>query len=248
MTHQYQLGDYVRIHDHDGAEITVKITDSGIPNRQGDFTFKAGARMFKNSEILGLGDVPVVSEKKFEEKRLFNIGDQVVIDRKSRAAIVGRDERSAIFPYRVQYFGGHKDWIEVHRIKHFIPELPTPAPDTEVHEDLGREQSSISSTGGEKNVKPEKFSLIPVEALAKVAEHYGVGAKKYSAHQWRKGYEWSKSYDALQRHATAFWSGEDNDFETGTPHMAAVAFHALTLLTFMDEQPAHDDRYRSETK
>ncbi|WJZ27861.1 hypothetical protein MOMMJLID_CDS0053 [Arthrobacter phage 1191A] len=62
MTHQYQTGDYVRIHDHDGAEITVKITDSGIPNRQGDFAFKAGARMFKNSEILGLGEVPVVSE------------------------------------------------------------------------------------------------------------------------------------------------------------------------------------------
>ena len=196
MTHQYQLGDYVRIHDHDGAEITVKITDSGIPNRQGDFAFKAGARMFKNSEILGLGEVPVTLAKDLEEQ-----------------------------------------WA-----------LMTPAPDTEVHADLEREQSSISSTGGAKNVKPEKFSLIPVEALAKVAEHYGVGAKKYSAHQWRKGYEWSKSYDALQRHATAFWSGEDNDFETGTPHMAAVAFHALTLLTFMDEQPAHDDRYRSETK
>lgn len=111
-----------------------------------------------------------------------------------------------------------------------------------------REQPSVSSTGGAKNVKPEKFSLIPTQALAKVAEHYGVGAEKYAAHQWRKGYEWSKSYDALQRHATAFWSGEDSDLETGTPHMAAVAFHALTLLTFMDEQPAHDDRYRSETK
>ena len=69
---EYKLGDYVRIHDHDGAEITVKITDSGIPNRQGDFTFKAGARMFKQSEILGLGDVPVVSEKK-----AFSVGDAV---------------------------------------------------------------------------------------------------------------------------------------------------------------------------
>lgn len=107
-----------------------------------------------------------------------------------------------------------------------------------------REQPSVSSTGGSKNVKPEKFSLIPSQALAKVAEHYGVGAEKYAAHQWRQGYEWSKSYDALQRHANAFWAGEDNDRETGTPHMAAVAFHALTLLTFMDEHPNHDDRYK----
>ena len=141
---EYKLGDYVRIRDHDGAEITVKITDSGIPNRQGDFAFKAGARMFKNSEILGLGEVPVVSEKKFEEEEcLFKIGDQVIIDRTSRAVIVGRDYRSAIFPYRVQYFGGHKDWIEVHRIKHFIPELPTPAPDTEVHADLVAENEAV---------------------------------------------------------------------------------------------------------
>lgn len=110
-----------------------------------------------------------------------------------------------------------------------------------------REKPSISSTGGEKNVKPEKFSLIPTQALAKVAEHYGVGAEKYAAHQWRQGYEWSKSYDALQRHANAFWAGEDNDSETGTPHMAAVAFHALTLLTFMDEHPNHDDRYKEQS-
>lgn len=110
-----------------------------------------------------------------------------------------------------------------------------------------REQPSVSSTGGAKNVKPEKFSLLPTQALAKVAEHYGVGAEKYSAHQWRQGYEWSKSYDALQRHANAFWAGEDNDPETKTPHMAAVAFHALTLLTFMDEHPNHDDRYKEQS-
>ena len=172
MTHQYKLGDYVRIHDHDGAEITVKITDSGIPNRQGDFTFKAGARMFKNSEILGPGEVPVVSEKKFEEKRLFNIGDQVVIDRKSRAVIVGRDERSAIFPYRVQYFGGHKDWIEVHRIKHFIPELPTPAPDTEVHADLvaENERARILSTA-EKLINGDRAKAYghPKENFGRIA-------------------------------------------------------------------------------
>lgn len=112
--------------------------------------------------------------------------------------------------------------------------------------DNSREQPSVSSTGGAKNVKPEKFSLIPTQALAKVAEHYGVGAEKYAAHQWRQGYEWSKSYDALQRHANAFWAGEDNDPETKTPHMAAVAFHALTLLTFMEEHPNHDDRYKEQ--
>lgn len=110
------------------------------------------------------------------------------------------------------------------------------------------ETRSTSSSGAEKGVKPETFSLIPVEALEQVARHYGEGAKKYAPHNWRAGYEWSKSYDALQRHANAFWRGEDTDAETGSPHMAAVAFHALTLLTFMQEQPEYDDRYKEQNK
>jgi len=85
------------------------------------------------------------------------------------------------------------------------------------------EVRTTSSTGGEKGMKDERHSLIPTEALAAVARHYGIGARKYADHNWRRGYEWSKSYDALQRHAQAFWGGEDIDEETGSPHMAAVA-------------------------
>lgn len=105
------------------------------------------------------------------------------------------------------------------------------------------EVRSVSSTGGEKGTKDERYDLIPVEALAKVARHFGAGAQKYEDHNWRKGYEWSKSYAALQRHASAFWGGEDIDEETGSPHMAAVAFHSLALLTYMDDHPEFDDRY-----
>lgn len=80
-------------------------------------------------------------------------------------------------------------------------------------------------------------------ALTALAEHYGVGAEKYDDNQWRKGYEWSKSYAALQRHLTAWWGGEDIDAETGSSHLAAVAWHSFTLLTFIREQPDFDDRF-----
>ena len=105
------------------------------------------------------------------------------------------------------------------------------------------EVRTTSSTGGEKGVKPERYDLIPVEAMASVAQLYGKGAQKYEAHNWRRGYEWSKSYQALQRHATAFWGGEDLDPEMQLPHLASVVFHALTLMTFMKEQPQFDDRF-----
>lgn len=105
------------------------------------------------------------------------------------------------------------------------------------------EVRTTSSTGGEKGTKPERYDLIPVEALASVARLYGEGAKKYAEHNWRRGYEWSKSYAALQRHASEFWKGVDIDPETGEPHMAAVIFHALALITFTEEHPNFDDRY-----
>ncbi|MCO4257399.1 dATP/dGTP diphosphohydrolase domain-containing protein [Pseudarthrobacter cellobiosi] len=109
------------------------------------------------------------------------------------------------------------------------------------------EVRTTSATGGEKGTKPERYDLIPVGALAQVAALYGRGAAKYAAHNWRRGYEWSKSYAALQRHATQFWNGEDNDAEMDLPHMASVAFHALALLTFMEEQRGFDDRYTPGT-
>jgi hypothetical protein len=107
------------------------------------------------------------------------------------------------------------------------------------------EVRSVSTTGGEKGTKLARYDLLPVGPLRQVAEHYGKGASKYADHNWRRGYEWSKSYAALMRHATQFWSGEDIDEETGSHHMAAVAFHALALLEYAESHPDFDDRYRA---
>lgn len=98
-------------------------------------------------------------------------------------------------------------------------------------------------TGGAKGSKDERFDLIPYEAVAEIARVYGMGAKKYDPHNWRKGYDWGLSYAALMRHVTAFWNGEDLDPESGLPHMAHAGWHCLTLLTFMKDHEALDDRY-----
>ena len=103
---------------------------------------------------------------------------------------------------------------------------------------------TTSSTGGQKGVKPARYSLIPVPALDIMARLYGFGAEKYDVHNWRKGYEWSKSFDSLFRHATAALNGEDIDEETGLPHLAGAAFHCFTLMVFMQEHPEFDDRFK----
>lgn len=104
-----------------------------------------------------------------------------------------------------------------------------------------------ATTGGEKGQKLERFDLLPAGPLAKIARHYGVGARKYADRNWEKGYDWSLSYGALQRHLNAFWDGEDIDEETGSPHLAAAGFHVLALLEFMNTHPELDNRPSTAT-
>lgn len=109
------------------------------------------------------------------------------------------------------------------------------------------EVRTTSSTGGEKGMKPERHDLLPREGIEAIARVFGFGAQKYADHNWRRGYEWSKSYSALQRHLHAFWSGETYDSESGEPHLAHAGFHVLALLVWLDEQGEggeFDDRYR----
>lgn len=101
-------------------------------------------------------------------------------------------------------------------------------------------------TGGQKGMKPERHSLVPLKAVGMIARVYNYGAQKYAAHNWRKGYDWSLSYDACRRHLDAFWEGENLDPESGLPHLAHAGFHILTMLTFLLDKryAAKDDRYK----
>lgn len=101
---------------------------------------------------------------------------------------------------------------------------------------------TTSSTGGEKGTKLARYDLVPVGPLKLLAEHYGKGALKYSDRNWERGYEWSKSYAALQRHANQFWSGDTYDTETGSHHMLGVIFHAMALIEWNETHPEFDDR------
>jgi hypothetical protein len=69
-----------------------------------------------------------------------------------------------------------------------------------------------------------------------------MGAEKYDRYNYLKGYDWHLSYDAAQRHAQAFWSGEDLDEESGLPHTAHAAWHFNALTSFLVRGRGTDDR------
>jgi len=98
------------------------------------------------------------------------------------------------------------------------------------------------NTGGEKGSKLARFDLIPTRALWLLAEVYGRGARKYADRNWEKGYAWGLSIAALERHFNAWKDGETIDEETGCHHLAQVAWHAFTLLTYQWYRLGTDDR------
>jgi len=104
------------------------------------------------------------------------------------------------------------------------------------------EETTTASTGGSKGVKLARFDLIPAKPLFLLAKLFGIGAKKYELRNWERGYEWSKSFGALMRHAWAFWAGETDDPESGLPHMVHVAWHALAMTEWLETHPEFDDR------
>lgn len=98
-------------------------------------------------------------------------------------------------------------------------------------------------TGGEKEVNAIRMDLIPPLFLWELGRVYGIGANKYAAHNWRKGYAWSNSTAALKRHLERWLDGETHD-EAGFHHLSAVAWHAATLMVFEQEHPELDDRFK----
>lgn len=98
------------------------------------------------------------------------------------------------------------------------------------------------TTGARKGTKLARYDLIPSGPLRLLAKHYGEGSKKYAERNWEKGYNWSKSFAALNRHLWSFWDGEDVDEETGSLHLTAATWHAVALTEYFLRNSGEDDR------
>jgi hypothetical protein len=86
--------------------------------------------------------------------------------------------------------------------------------------------------------------LLSTEAMNQTAAVLQFGADKYAAHNWRKGFVWSRPLSAAMRHITAFNAGEDKDPESGLSHLAHAACCIMFLLEFEKTHKELDDRYK----
>jgi len=107
---------------------------------------------------------------------------------------------------------------------------------------------AIAGTALKFDANKLPLNLLSTEALNQTAAVLAFGAEKYAAHNWRKGFAWSRPLAAAMRHLTAFNDGEDRDPESGLSHLAHAACCIMFLLEFEKTQPQLDDRYKSDVQ
>lgn len=91
-------------------------------------------------------------------------------------------------------------------------------------------------TGGIKHDNGKApISFIPSEYIEGTASVFQFGAKKYAAHNYRKGLAHSRLLDAAMRHILAILRGEEIDPESRLPHR----YHASCSLAMYDYMVLH---------
>jgi hypothetical protein len=94
--------------------------------------------------------------------------------------------------------------------------------------------------------KAAGFHLIPRRPLAELARLYAIGAAKYKPRGWEAGMEWSRVWDAMERHLSKYIMGERFDAVDGQHHLASVAWACFALMEYELTHPELDDLRRPE--
>jgi len=88
------------------------------------------------------------------------------------------------------------------------------------------------------------MGLIDHLFLVGLAKVLTFGSKKYASHNWRKGMQWSRCFDSLQRHLWAWWGGESLDPETKQSHLYHASCCLMFLASYEETGAGEDDRYK----
>lgn len=96
-----------------------------------------------------------------------------------------------------------------------------------------------TTVGRKDDQEKVRTDLYSVPAYLGTCAVLSFGAKKYAAWNWSHGIAYMRIYGAILRHLFAWVTGEDNDQETGLPHLD----HAACELMFLQHMTKRPDRY-----
>ena len=107
---------------------------------------------------------------------------------------------------------------------------------------VGDINGTTMGSGARFNSGKVDFSLLPLCTLEDEIRVWEYGAKKYSAHNWQRGMKYSIPFSCMMRHMSAWQRGEENDPETGLPHLAHAMCNLRMLTLYSKTYTAGDDR------
>ena len=91
-----------------------------------------------------------------------------------------------------------------------------------------------------------KWGLVDFKTLEEMVKVLEVGAKKYSAWNWKGGMSHTEVSESLMRHLFAYLEGEDFDEETKCHHIGHVMCNAMFLMYNINNKPEFDDRFKKQ--
>lgn len=106
------------------------------------------------------------------------------------------------------------------------------------------EERKTYDSGAERSKLDDvRFDLISPHALRRIAKTYAEGAKKYSDHNWRKGFPVSSLLNHVLSHITNYMERRD----TGEDELAHAAWGIMAIIEQEYTHPELDDRYQFGT-
>lgn len=106
------------------------------------------------------------------------------------------------------------------------------------YRDLWKEQKAAAkATVGDReamrfNTGKVEWSLVDFKALEPMVQVLMYGAQKYEPDNWKKGLPEKKVIESLLRHVFDMLDGQDNDIESGLPHIGHVLCNAMFISYF----------------
>lgn len=92
-------------------------------------------------------------------------------------------------------------------------------------------------------LKKQPYRHIPPVAIAAEGRVMAGGADKYGSFNWGEaGVVASVYYDAIKRHLEAWWTGQNNDSDSGESHLAHIRACAGILIDCTTLGNMEDDR------
>ena len=87
-----------------------------------------------------------------------------------------------------------------------------------------------------------KWSLVDYKSLEPLVKVLEFGMEKYSADNWKRGLMTREVIESLLRHTYALLENEDNDSESGLPHVGHILANAMFLSYMINNKPEYDNR------